>query len=352
MTSTRKLRIISHERRAAENVVIQFEPADGEKIHYQSGQFLVFSFHLNGKEVRRSYSMCSSPAVDEPLTIAVKLVENGEISKFLHHKAGVGDVLDAMEPNGIFTYIPEKEARRTVFLFAAGVGITPIYSILKTALLTEEHSKIVLVYSNKSVRDTLFYEELKQWEEIYPERFKIEWLFSESKNLLMARLNNVRIEQIVKEHLSYDRNDALFYTCGPINYMVLCRITLRAMGYSQDQIKRETYFIPEDEADDDDLTEKKIKDTNTYSVIIDYRDKTYRLDIPYYKRILEVALENHISLPYSCGAGMCSTCTSTCTEGGVRMDYNEVLTDQEIEQGRVLICTGHPTANNTRIVIG
>lgn len=348
----RALRIISHQRRAAENVLIQFEPVDGGKINYQSGQFLVFSFILNGKEIRRSYSICSSPALEEPLTIAVKLVENGEISKFLHHKVGVGDVLNALEPNGIFTYSPEKDIRRTVFLFAAGVGVTPIYSILKTALLTESHSRIVLVYSNKSTRDTLFYEELQQWERDYPERLKIEWLFSESKNLLMARLNNVRIEQIVKTHLIYEPKDALFYTCGPINYMVLCRITLRALGYTMDQIKRETYFIPEDELDDDDLTEKKIKDTNTYTVIIDYHDRSYTLEVPYYKRILETALEQHIDLPYSCGAGMCSTCTSTCLEGGVRMDYNEVLTDQEIARGRVLICTGHPTANNTRIRIG
>lgn len=352
MTKTIPLRIIGHERKAAENVVITFEPVQGHKISYLSGQFLVFSFIINDKEIRRSYSIFSSPVIDEPLSIAVKLVENGEISKFLHHKVGKGDVLNALEPGGIFTYLPIPELKRTVFLFAAGVGITPVFSILKTALLTEIYSKIVLVYSNKSVRDTLFYEELNQWQHNYRERFQIVYLFSESKNLLLARLNNVRIEQIVNEHLSYDRNDALFYTCGPINYMVLCRITLRAMGFAMEQIKRETYFIPEDEADDDDQTEKKIKDTNTYSVVLDYLGKTYKLEVPYYKRILETALEQNINLPYSCGAGMCSTCASTCVEGGVRMDYNEVLTDQELKQGRVLICTGHPTANNTRIIIG
>lgn len=352
MAKTTQLRIIGHQRLAAENVVIEFEPVDGKKLNYLCGQFLVFSFTINGREVRRSYSMCSSPVANEPLTIAVKLVENGEISKFLHHKVGVGDVLTALEPNGIFTYTPEKNLKRTVFLFAAGVGITPVFSILKTALLLETETKIVLVYSNRSVRDTLFYDQLNEWQMRYPLRFKIIYLFSESKNLLMARLNNVRIEQIVKEHLDFNRDDALFYTCGPINYMVLCRITLRALGFQMEQIKRETYFIPEDEADDDDTTEKKPKDTNTYSVIIDYKDQSYTLEVPYYKRILEVALEQEINLPYSCGAGMCSTCASTCIEGGVRMDYNEVLTDQELEQGRVLICTGHPTSNNTRIVIG
>jgi ring-1,2-phenylacetyl-CoA epoxidase subunit PaaE len=352
MTQTTALRIIEHRQDTGDNVVIKLMPDDGEKITYLPGQFLVFTFNINGREIRRSYSICSSPDLDEPLTIAVKMVENGEITKFLHHKVGVGDVLHALKPNGLFTYITAKEVKRTVFLFAAGIGITPIFSILKTALVAEDQSKLVLVYSNKSAANTLFYHELNEWQAKYPGRLKIIYLFSESKNLLTARLNNVRIEHIVKDHLEFNPEDALFYTCGPINYMVLCRITLRALGFPQEQIKRETYFIPEDEVDDDDMTEKKIKDTNTYTVIIDYHGKRHQLEIPYFKRILDVALEKNINLPYSCGAGMCSTCTSTCVSGGVRMDYNEVLTDEELEKGRVLICTGHPTANNTHIVIG
>ncbi|WP_432711861.1 2Fe-2S iron-sulfur cluster-binding protein [Pedobacter sp.] len=352
MTQTTALKIIGHQQQAAENVVISLMPVNGQKISYQAGQFLVFTFKIKGKEIRRSYSICSSPLLNEPLTIAVKLVENGEITKFLHHKVGVGDILVAMEPNGVFTYSPDKELQRTVFLFAAGIGITPIFSIIKTALPSENQSKIVLVYSNKSAKHTLFYKELNEWQEKYPERFKIIYIFSESKNLLMARLNNVRIEQIVKDELRFNPEDALFYTCGPINYMVLCRITLRSLGYTQEQIKRETYFIPEDEIDEDDMTEKKVKDTNTYTVIIDYQEKRYTFDVPYFKRILDVALEQNINLPYSCGAGMCSTCTSTCISGGVRMEYNEVLTDEEIANGRVLICTGHPTSNNTHLKIG
>jgi ring-1,2-phenylacetyl-CoA epoxidase subunit PaaE len=352
MTETTALRIIDHQLMPGDNVVIKFVAENGQKITYQPGQFLVFSFIINGKEIRRSYSICSTPFLDEPLTIAVKLVENGEITKFLHHKVGIGDVLQALQPSGIFTYTPLPSLKRTVFLFAAGIGITPIYAIMKTALVADKAAKVVLVYSNKTVNDTLFYEELKVWEQNYPEHLKVIYIFSDTKNLLKARLNNVRIEHIVNTFLEYAKEDALFYTCGPINYMVLCRITLRALGFPQEQIKRETYFIPEDEVDEDDMTEKAPKDTNTYSVIIDYQGKTHHLEVPYYKRILDVALDQSINLPYSCRAGMCSTCTATCTSGGVRMEYNEVLTDEEIENGRVLICTGHPTADNTHIVFG
>jgi ring-1,2-phenylacetyl-CoA epoxidase subunit PaaE len=334
-----------------DNLIIKFEKTP-EKINYLPGQFLTFIFQVNEREVRRSYSLYSSPSVDEPLSIAVKLVENGEISRHLHHKTAVGDVLTALEPTGIFTYIPFQDIRRTVFLFAAGVGITPVFSILKTALLEELHTKIVLIYSNRSVRDALFYDELNQWQLKYPERFKIIYFFSDAKIIMKARLNKFMIEQLVVENMEYDPQQALFYTCGPIDYMVNCRIVLLSLKFSIDQIKRETYFIPEDEADEDDATEKEVKDKNTYSVIIEWNRNTYQFDVPYHKRILDVALENNINLPYSCRGGICSTCTSSCISGGVRMDYNEILTDNEIENGRILLCTGHPTANNTKIIVG
>jgi ring-1,2-phenylacetyl-CoA epoxidase subunit PaaE len=334
-----------------DNLIFIFEKTP-EEINYLPGQFLTLLFPVNGREIRRSYSLFSTPSLVEPLSIAVKLVENGEISRFLHHKTSVGDVLTALSPTGLFTYIPFRDTKRTIFLFAAGIGITPIYAILKTALLEEVNSKIVLVYSNRSVANTLFKDELDEWARKYLERFKIIYFFSDAKNIMMARLNKFMIEQLVVEYMEFDPQQALFYTCGPIDYMVNCRIVLLSLKYSIDQIKRETYFIPDDEADDDDSSEKKVRDQNTYAVEILWNDNTYNLQVPYFKRILEVALENNINLPYSCRAGICSSCTSTCTSGGVRMDYNEVLTDQEVENGRVLICTAHPTANNTKIVIG
>jgi ring-1,2-phenylacetyl-CoA epoxidase subunit PaaE len=345
------LKIAEIRQAPGDNLIITFERTP-EKINYLPGQFLTFIFQINAREVRRSYSLYTSPSLDEPLSIAVKLVENGEISRHLHHRTAVGDVLTAIEPNGIFTYIPFRDIKRTVFLFAAGIGITPIFSILKTALLEELHTKIVLIYSNRSVSEALFYEELNAWQLRYPERFRIIYFFSDAKIIMKARLNKFMIEQLVVENLEYDPQQALFYTCGPIDYMVNCRIVLLSLQYTIDQIKRETYFIPDDEADEDDATEKTVKDKNTYSVTVEWNRNTYQFDVPYYKRILDVALENNINLPYSCRGGICSTCTSSCISGGVRMDYNEILTDDEIENGRILLCTGHPTANNTKIVVG
>ena len=345
-----KLRIAEMTYGPGETLMIRFDLVEGEQPVYLAGQFLTFVFNVSGKELRRSYSLCSSPDVDEPLSIVIKRVENGEISRLLHHKTAVGDILTAVEPNGRFNYEPEQQLHRTVFLFGAGVGITPLFSILKTALIREQHTKIILVYSNRSAVETLFYAELNQWQERYPERLKIVYVFSQSQNLLMARLNGPLIERLVKENLEFDQADTLLYTCGPVDYMDVCRITLLNLGFDQNQIKRETFVLPEDEVDEDDETEKQVKHKNTYHVILNFKNNRYQIAVPYNKTILDVALENKINLPYSCHAGICSTCTANCIKGGVEMDYNEVLMDDEIAAGRVLVCTGHPTEEGTTIV--
>jgi len=343
-----KLRIDKIINQPGDNITLQLKPVDVDYPKYLAGQFISLVFEGKHKEIRRSYSFNSSPDVDEPLSITVKRVENGEISRLLHHKTAEGDVLLAQEPQGLFSYLPNEHLERDVFLFAAGVGITPLISIIKTALVRENKSKITLVYSNRSLEDTLFYKELNEWQSKYPERLKIVFVFSNSKNLMTARLNKFYIEKLLKENLVFDRDNALFYSCGPIIYMDLCRITLLGMGFDIKQIKRETFVLPEDEVDEDDSSEKVV-DKNTYSVILNFRGETYNLDIPWPKRILDVALEHKIKLPYSCRGGVCSTCVANCTKGKVRMDYNEVLTDDEIERGRVLVCTGHPTENGTTI---
>ena len=333
-----------------ETLVLTFGMLTGQLPDYLAGQFLTLQFHIHNREIRRSYSLCSSPAIGEPLSIAIKRVENGEISRLLHHKTAVGDEVYALAPAGLFVYIPEEKLNRTVFFFAAGVGITPIFSIIKTALVQESHSKLILVYSSRSAGETLFYGELNDLEQQYPQRLKIIYVSSHSKNLLYARLNVFLIEKLVEQYLEFDAKDALFFTCGPIDYMVTCRIKLLELGYSISQIKRETFVLPEDEADDDDMTEKEIGDKNTYDVILNNRGVINRIAVPYHRTILQEALLNNIDIPYSCRAGICSTCTATCTSGHVKMDYNEVLLDNEIAAGRVLVCTGHPTENDTTIV--
>lgn len=346
--SLRKLRVIAVQPQPTAVLIIHFETLDGTKLNYFAGQFLTLVFKINGKEQRRSYSFCSSPAVDEPIAIAVKLVENGEISRFIHHQLVAGDILEVAEPNGLFVYEPNISVKRTVFLFGAGVGITPLFAILKSALLKEQNSKIVLIYSSRAADETLFLNEITQWQLTYPDRLTVINLFSNAKNLMLARLNGFLVKQLVTENLRFDQKDALFYLCGPFDYMDVCRISLLGAGYPAHQIKKETFVMPEDDIDEDDST-VKVVDKNTYSIILNFQGKKHHLSVPWPKRILEVALENKINLPYSCSGGVCSTCAATCISGGVKMEYNEVLTDDEIANGRVLVCTGRPTENGTTI---
>lgn len=326
------------------NIAIRFEDMLGTYPTYKPGQFLTLSFLFGDREVRRSYSFSSSPDVNEPFEITVKRVENGEISRYLHDRIEVGEIINVMEPQGLFTYEVDNSKHRTIFLFAAGVGITPLFSILKTALTQESTSKVVLVYSNSSKEQTVFYDELLEWQNQYPDRLKIEFIWSNAKNLLKARLNRDYLIELVKTNLEEDYVP-VFFTCGPLFYMDLCRFTLLGMGFSDDSIKKETFYFPEEEEDDDEK-EEQLVDMRSFTIVLKYSGKSYNLSIPYNKTILDVGLEHKIKLPYSCKSGMCSTCISQVYNGTVRMDYNEVLTDREVENGKCLICTSHPLSND------
>jgi ring-1,2-phenylacetyl-CoA epoxidase subunit PaaE len=178
--SNKKLRVIAVEKQPTEVIKISFETLDGNRLNYSAGQFLTLIFNHKNRELRRSYSFCSSPLVEEPITIAVKLVENGEISRLLHHQISIGDEVE-ITTNGQFVYEPQIAVRRTIFLLGAGVGITPLFSILKTALIAEIQSKVVLIYSSRSADDTLFLQELADWQARYPDQLTVIHLFSKSK---------------------------------------------------------------------------------------------------------------------------------------------------------------------------
>ena len=330
-----------------DNVTLTFKDLSGDYPVYKAGQFLTMSFRFGEREVRRSYSFSSSPDVDEPLAVTVKRVDNGEISRLLHHRTRIGDIIDVLAPQGLFSYEPEPESSRTIFLFAAGVGVTPLYSILKTALTRETNSKIVLIYSNGSPERTVFKDELEEWQKKFVDRLEIIWIYSNSKNLLNAHLNRENLLRFVNERMPENKH-ALFFTCGPVFYMDLVRFTLLGLGIPDADIRKETFHFPDEEDDEDEKDEIPV-DTTSYDIILRFQGKEYELTVPYNKTVLDVGLEHKIKLPYSCKSGMCSTCISQCTTGAVRMDYNEVLTDREVEKGRCLICTSHPIEDGTTI---
>jgi ring-1,2-phenylacetyl-CoA epoxidase subunit PaaE len=311
----------------------------GKKIHYKPGQFLTFVFTHHNEEIRRSYSLSSSPDEDT-LSVTVKRMANGEISRFMLTKLKPGDVLNAVEPAGKFT-IADPYSEKDIFLFAAGSGITPLFSQLKYLLNREGKSGITLVYSNKDSR-VLFKAQLDELVALYPNRLKIIYLVSSDGN----RLNNDMVERLVKSRVHFGINQAEFYLCGPFSYMRMVRLTLIYIGVDPGKIRRENFVLE---------TVPVAINTITYPpgrVKIHFNGEVHDIAVGENQSILQAALQNKINLPYSCRVGSCSTCSAICKSGKVAMSVNDVLTDSDLAEGWVLTCTGHPLTDDVEITFG
>jgi ring-1,2-phenylacetyl-CoA epoxidase subunit PaaE len=319
---------------------------EGENIVYESGQFLPLIFNkLNKQQVRRNYSLSSAPSVDNNLMVTIKLVENGEFSRQLVDKARVGDLLYAIQPAGFFLLPRAIVINQGFYFFAAGSGITPIFSLIKTLLYKNETSKVTLVYSNSSVEQTIFYQALNNLANQYPDRFTVIYFLSNSHLLLRKRLSAYSLEILLKELGVDKKNNGLFYLCGPFEYMQMVAITLLSNGINRASIKRELFDIV--------VPEKKPKPTDTSSHIVTILKQGFeqKLDVQYPQTILKAAKEKGIELPYSCESGQCGTCAVTCIKGKVFMWRNDVLMDDEIAKGRVLTCTGYPVDGDITIKV-
>jgi ferredoxin-NADP reductase len=310
----------------------------GHNIQYKAGQFLTFLFHNGLRELRRSYSITSSPVLQEPLAIAVKRVVNGEISRMLVDKAKAGDKLTTIGAAGMFTIPNDIDLFKTIYLFAAGSGIGPVYGILRTALLQHNSLKLVLVYSNHNKETTAYYSELQQLIVNYGERLTIHFLFSNSLYLQKAHLNRGYIFDLLDQ---YKKEDALFFICGPAAYMRLCRYTLQEAGVSSSFIRQEEFFN-----EHTIVVKPAPPDKEAHEVTIERAASTLHFKVQFPDSILAAAQKAGLSLPFSCNAGRCGTCAALCIEGNVWHSVNEVLTEQDVASGLVLTCTGHPVGGN------
>ena len=274
-------------------------------VAYSAGQFITLVFTHHDEEIRRPYSLSSSP--DETfLAITVKRVENGEISRFLLTKIKSGDILTAVEPAGRFI-ITDFAAEKDILLFAAGSGIVPVFSQLKYVLNRPGNSRITLIYSNQNENSVLFKDELNDLMLKNFERFKIVYLLSSEAN----RLNNLVVEQLVRQNVKYDAAKVEFYTCGPFTYMRMIRLTLLYMGFEPRQIRKENFVLE---------TVRVTTALINYpprEIRISFGNETHNIVVGENQSILQAALQNNIQLPYSCRVGDCSTCAAICKSGNV-----------------------------------
>jgi len=335
-----KIRKIIQETQDAKTFVL--EPLDDWKPDYKPGQFITLIFNTKHGEKRRSYSLSSSPLLNEALGITVKKVDNGEFSRFMLQHLKVGDLLYSSGISGLFI-LPEKISSSSYFCFlAAGSGIVPCFSLIKTILATTDH-KITLIYSNKNPDETIFYTALLELKELYKTKFEIRFLFSSNNDVYQKRLSKWLLEQLIEEYLEEDLTNTMFYLCGPFDYMQTIEITLRIYAPKENLIKENFSSFPR-------LILPEPPDTKAHRVTIHINGKEHSLTVQYPKSILATAKENKIELPYSCEAGRCSSCVATCTKGKIWMAYNEVLVDKEVEKGRVLVCQGFPIESDAELV--
>lgn len=323
-------------------VTISFSVPEQLKQNFSfiAGQYITLKTVINGEEVRRDYSLCSSPKSGE-LTVAVKEVEHGTFSKYANNTLKEGDAIDVAEPQGRFTFTPDSSKTRTVAAFAAGSGITPVLSIAKTVLEEEPNSTFILVYGNKTSKDTIFFNELLKLYHNYKDRFYIKFVFSQVQepDALFGRIEKSTVNLIVKNKYKHTTIDA-FYLCGPEAMIHTVKDVLTQNNISKDRVFFELFKVAKTEQ----AIENSVNKGETeIKVIVDDEEETFVMSQS--QTILEAALDKDIDAPYSCQGGICSSCIARITEGEATMRQNNILTDNEVAEGLVLTCQAHPTSS-------
>ncbi len=340
----KRLRIIDIIRETDDAKTFILEPLDEWEPVYEAGQFLTFLFGEGEEQQRRSYSVSSAPLCGEPLAITVKRVVNGRFSRQLLDHYKKGDILHTTGFSGFFCLPQITEQYDGYFFLAAGSGITPCFSLIKTLLLLTD-KKIVLVFSNRNRRSAIFYNQLIQLQEKHSGQLHIRFLFSDSNYYKDARLSKPLLQQLLATHIPNESQKTGFYTCGPELYMEIILITLISEGIKREQIRRENFdsrprlytLVPPDQ-------EARI-------AAIIFKEQVYKVVTAWPQTILAAAKAQHIQLPYSCEAGRCGSCVATCTKGTIWMGYNEVLTDEELAKGKILTCQAYPVGGDVEIKV-
>lgn len=309
---------------------------------FTAGQYVNLKLTLDGQEIRRAYSICSSPKSGE-LRISIKAIQNGFFSVFANKQLAVGNIIEVGTPEGRFTFEPNSHNQKTYGAFVAGSGITPVMSILQTVLEEEPNSSFVLVYGNKSPESTIFYDKLNELHNKYTGRFFLYYVFSQVKldGHLFGRIERSTVNFVLKnKHKEVEFEN--FYLCGPNEMISQVKDILKDNNISENNIKFELFTTAE--------TEKTIEQTDgqcKVTVLLDDEETTFF--VPSGTVILDAVLKQGLDAPYSCQGGICSSCIGKITNGSAEMKKNAILTDGEIAEGFILTCQAVPTSNEVYV---
>ena len=328
-----RLRVKEVIKETEDAVSIAFKQPFLGRIRYKSGQFITLIFDIDGKEYRRAYSINSTPGIDDDISVTVKKVPNGIISNYIFNQVKRGDSILIMKPMGNFVLDSDKKNSRSIVLFGAGSGITPLMSILKSTLYFEPESTVTLLYSNRNESSIIFKEQLDILKERFADKIFIEHLLTEKNN----RFDPSKIDQYLAKNPFFLRNKASFYMCGPDAYMGSIKDTLIKTGYSEDLIHYESF------------TPKQESVTADFQVVYKTKKSENLVEVKAGKSLLDAGLAGGIRMRFACFNGQCGTCKCKCITGKVKMAVDNILTPEEKNEGYILTCVGYPDSENVII---
>ncbi len=323
---------VIRETEDASSFVLEIPTELAEAFRYRAGQFLTFRVPFGETTLTRSYSLSSSPECDDHHKVTVKRITDGRISHWFNDRVSEGDVLRVRAPAGLFCL---RESDREIVLFSGGSGITPVISIVKTALATTAR-KLTLVYANRDANSIIFREELEALERAHPERLQL--LHRLDADHGFARDDDIR--EYAAGHEAAD-----FYICGPDVFMDTVERTLEAMGVERERIFIERFVSPPDPGESESANSAGV----AASISVLFNGKTHELQVEAGKTILETAKDAGIDPPFSCEEGYCSSCMAKLLEGSAEMRQNECLTQRDVDEGWILACQALPTTPRCRI---
>ena len=336
------------------SVVLQVPAELQDAYAFKQGQYLTFDQDINGESVRRSYSICAG--VGEELRVAIKQVPDGRFSTWANESLKPGDVLKTMPPNGRFYTALDAGQSKHYVAFAAGSGITPILSHIKSVLATEAGSTFTLLYTNKDQSSVIFKSELDDLKDRYLDRLRLFHFFTREPvdvPLYEGRMDADKVAAVQSALLSGSAVDEVF-VCGPEAMIQAVREGMAAAGVAEERIHFELFTSPTSkpaEAVADVAPALEAAEGGDQQVFVVIDGSTHKLDFDGTKTVLDAGLDAGIDLPYSCCGGVCCTCRALVTEGAGEMEVNYALEPGEVEQGFVLACQTKPKPGSARFVL-